>query len=376
MEGRIYDVEWPVYWHVNSDRVNIFQGRQDSFTNVDLLWADDVGANVPVVRAKWKDPMLSVDREGALRILRQEMWTHAHFGHVPGDSEVCPPDFQAPSTAPLAEFVPDSSLPPVSAETPSVVPRTAEGVTSDKLGGHKSPGRYRKPALPEVVVSPPVTPLPAGRYRRRRGRSPVAAAATPSHIDKWIIDTGCGYDLVQLDDVLRRKATRRPCIGEPVRLDTANGLVEIKEQVALLVPEINEEVRACVLDATPAVLSVGRRCMDHGYAFHWEPGCNPILVCPGGDRVLHLDIEHYVPFLVRGTEAQPAMAAAVEGGASSSSGPSGDAAPECALAVEDVVGEVEESDPPGRDLKAEAVSREHLMTHMHKQQVVSGVSAC
>jgi hypothetical protein len=108
--------------------------------------------------------------------------------------------------------------------------------------------------------------------------------------------------------------------------------------------------------------------MEHGYAFHWDPYCTPILVCPGGDKVIHLDVEHYVPFLTRGTEAQPAVPALEDAGASSSSGPSGDAAPECALAVEDAIAEQEEGDPPGRDLKAEAVSREHLMTHMPKNK--------
>jgi hypothetical protein len=98
--------------------------------------------------------------------------------------------------------------------------------------------------------------------------SSVPASVFNSGADRWIADTGCGYDLVQQDVVARVKAPRRPCSEETIRLDTANGVVEITEQVVLNVPELNEEVRACVLDATPAVLSVGRRCMEHGYAFH------------------------------------------------------------------------------------------------------------
>ena len=371
LEGRIYDVEWPVYWHVNNDLANVFISRDDSFTNVDLLWANDSGVNVPVVQAEWKDPMITLDREGALNMLRHEMMTHTHFGRIPCHSEMCPPGFQdefsllpafepsvVPRTALAKDFIPSS-----------VVPRTAEEVGKAKPvkpKEHKSLGRYRKSILPEVVVTPAVVPRAASR-RSRRSKSPVVAAATLSHVDRWIADTGCGYDLIQLDEVMRNKVVKRPCKGEPIRLDTANGLVEIKEQVALHVPEINEEVRACVLEATPAVLSVGRRCMEHGYAFHWEPGRAPILVCPGGN-ILHLGVEHYVPYLSRGTVPQPAVAAAVEGGASSSSDPSGDAAPECALAVEDVVAEAEDSDPPGRDLKAEAASREHMMTHMPKNK--------
>jgi hypothetical protein len=108
--------------------------------------------------------------------------------------------------------------------------------------------------------------------------------------------------------------------------------------------------------------------MEHGYGFYWEPWQTPTLVCPGGEKVIYLDVEHYVPFLNCGSLAQPAVAAVGDAGASSSSSVAvGDAAPESALAVEDVVA-VESSDPPGRDLKAEAVSREHLMTHMPKNK--------
>jgi hypothetical protein len=36
------------------------------------------------------------------------------------------------------------------------------------------------------------------------------------------------------------------------------------------------------------VLSVGRRCMEHGYAFHWEPWEKPVHVCPGGNKIIPL----------------------------------------------------------------------------------------
>ena len=52
----------------------------------------------------------------------------------------------------------------------------------------------------------------------------------------------------------------------------------------------------------------------------------------------------------------------------SGSASSGDAAPESALALEDSAIDVVVQDPAVRDLKAEAVSRERLMTHMPKNK--------
>ena len=31
--------------------------------------------------------------------------------------------------------------------------------------------------------------------------------------------------------------------------------------------------------------------------------------CPGGDKIIPLSVEHYVPYLARGTQARPAVAA-------------------------------------------------------------------
>ena len=223
------------------------------------------------------------------------------------------------------------------------------------------------PRIPTFEEAPIAVPRTAVRARSR-STSPQAAAAALSQIDRWIVDTGCGYDLIQTDDVSSNNVARRPVRGEPIRLDTANGLVEITEQVALLVPELDEEVRACVLNTMPAVLSVGRRCMEHGYAFHWEPWEKPVLVCPGGDKIIPLSVEHYVPYLARGTQARPAAAAIEDAEVPSGSASSGDAAPESALAVDDTAVDVVVQDPAVRDLKAEAVSREHLMTHMPKNK--------
>jgi hypothetical protein len=108
------------------------------------------------------------------------------------------------------------------------------------------------------------------------------------------------------------------------------------------------------------VLSVGRRCIEHGYGFYWPPWEWPTLVCPDG-KVVQLEVDQYVPFVTCQNAVQPA-AAASSGAASGSADP--------IAVVEAVVeGNVEDvAESSMRDLKAEAVSREHLMTHMPKNK--------
>ena len=55
--------------------------------------------------------------------------------------------------------------------------------------------------------------------------------------------------------------------------------------------------RACVLEQTPAVISIGTRCKK-GYYFVWLPGRYPVMVTPKLQRV-PLDILNNVPYLLQ-----------------------------------------------------------------------------
>ena len=57
-----------------------------------------------------------------------------------------------------------------------------------------------------------------------------------------------------------------------------------------------ESIRPLVLQSVPPVMSVGRRCMQNGWGFHWHAGCDPYFFTPEGKFVM-LRVDQFVPLL-------------------------------------------------------------------------------
>ena len=113
---------------------------------------------------------------------------------------------------------------------------------------------------------------------------------------KWLMDTGCGHDLIG-----RAKAKS---LGVDIVKDddeivfqTANGSTSTSDVAKIVVDELDETVEPHVLDETPTVLSIGRRCMKMGYAFHWTPGKLPFMVT-AKQGFVHLQVKDDIPYLV------------------------------------------------------------------------------
>ena len=124
----------------------------------------------------------------------------------------------------------------------------------------------------------------------RRGSVPTAS------VKYWLADTGCGYDLVAKKHVAKFTDKTKQS-DNPIMFNTANGNTYATTDILLRVEELDEDVEPYVLDSTPAVLSVGRRCVDFGYAFHWPPGSHkPYFVTPKGKRI-ELVVQDYVPYV-------------------------------------------------------------------------------
>ena len=115
------------------------------------------------------------------------------------------------------------------------------------------------------------------------------------HIPKWIMDTGSGVDLVSHNHVKHAiKHFEKPQV--PIDFATANGFTTAKNVCRASMPPLREIILPYVLSDTPAVLSVGLRCMKFGYSMHWFPHQLPFLVTPENE-VIKLDVSGDLPYL-------------------------------------------------------------------------------
>ena len=112
------------------------------------------------------------------------------------------------------------------------------------------------------------------------------------------MDTGCGFDLAKKSHLERcglGKSIRKT--GLKVTLNTPAGPQKVKYEAPISIASLKEEVPVIVLDSTPDVLSIGRRCVEDGYRFVWGAHSDtPYLTTPSGKRI-NLVVHGYIPYL-------------------------------------------------------------------------------
>ena len=103
---------------------------------------------------------------------------------------------------------------------------------------------------------------------------------------EFLADTGSEEDLISKRDhaayyagVPVENATR------PVNLITANGSVQGNKAININLPELGQSVECYLLESTPPVCSVGRRCLDEDYEFHWPRRKAPYFITPEGKKI-------------------------------------------------------------------------------------------
>ena len=84
----------------------------------------------------------------------------------------------------------------------------------------------------------------------------------------------------------------------PTIVITANGEVQTHEEATVYVKELNIFLTMKVFDNTPAVLSLGKLCDEHGYSNDWIKGQKPRLI-KNGIRI-QCNTENFVPIVVPG----------------------------------------------------------------------------
>ena len=93
-------------------------------------------------------------------------------------------------------------------------------------------------------------------------------------------------------DAMRRSRT-------PTSLLTANGEVHAHEEAEVFVHDLNLFVTVQLLEETPAVLSLGKHCEDHGLSYEWVCCQKPRLTKEGHKRAISylLSFQGYPPIL-------------------------------------------------------------------------------
>ena len=147
-----------------------------------------------------------------------------------------------------------------------------------------SPEQLTTTGQPETVAA---AGQPAGTSEGRTGRrrnKRRKKTARPKRL--WLCDTGCPYDLVGCKTIPPEDEEIIEPAQNPTTLETANGDVEVVETIPMQIDALKEVIDPYILDETPDVLSIGKRCEEMGYDFHWYGySKRPFFVTPDGDKV-------------------------------------------------------------------------------------------
>ena len=160
-------------------------------------------------------------------------------------------------------------------------------------------------AVPGVAIIPGVhvySVTGCGAKKAQTARVAVAAAGARGQVvprlpAKWVLDSGCGFDLIGLNDVLESDKTRIVDALEPVVLHTAGGEVNIDNVLPLRSKALGQALEPLVLKSSPAVMSLGSRCRTEGYDFRWRAWSDcPTFETAQGHKI-PLEVINDVPFI-------------------------------------------------------------------------------
>ena len=107
------------------------------------------------------------------------------------------------------------------------------------------------------------------------------------------MDTGCAHDLV---NKAMAEGYGKERLDRPYAFTTANGSVMSYQTVPMHSKMMGGNINPYLLSDTPAVLSIGRRCMEEGYSFIWNANEAPYLQTPTGGCI-PLRLERNIPYL-------------------------------------------------------------------------------
>ena len=166
--------------------------------------------------------------------------------------------------------------------------------------------RYRRRELRTRSVDRGYKSL--GDKKRKRSESvPSMPVFRKSEFpEEFIADTGSGLHLIPRHALSDAYIRRAKLLEKTMKLNTANGSITVDKSVGIPFKSFQEMLDCIILEDTPPVISVGERCENKGYAFHWCPFDKPFFICPGVDsngnkRIIRCTTKRHVPTIKAGT---------------------------------------------------------------------------
>ena len=126
---------------------------------------------------------------------------------------------------------------------------------------------------------------------------PAPATLEPEE-RKFVVDSGVSMHMISKKDVNSAELETVTTSRSPTAVFTANGQVQTNEEVTVCVKELEKFLTMKLLEDTPAVLSLGKLCDEHGYSYEWINGQKPHLI-KNGVRI-QCNTENFVPIMVPG----------------------------------------------------------------------------
>ena len=111
---------------------------------------------------------------------------------------------------------------------------------------------------------------------------------------KFIMDSGSGHDLIAQKKVDRMDMEMYE--DEMINFHTANGVTSTSKMTDIQFNAFKEPVKAHVLEDTPSVLSMGKRCPEQGYTFIWPSGKDLFMIDNNG-LMINMRVKDHIPYV-------------------------------------------------------------------------------
>ena len=124
----------------------------------------------------------------------------------------------------------------------------------------------------------------------------------------FVVDSGASMHMLSKKDLSSDELDTLRRFRNPTTVVTANGEVQTNEEAQVYVQDLDLFVTVQTLEETPAVLSLGKLCSEHGYSYEWKNGETPRLTKNG--NIITCTMDNFVPLVVPGLSSSPSSSSA------------------------------------------------------------------